>query len=58
MNLASVRDVESKVAKDKDLQHLDPRRFRANIFGKFCRGLICMDESCLTHPAPRIEHCS
>lgn len=35
MNIASVRDLESKVAKDKDLEELSPRRFRANIFGKF-----------------------
>lgn len=32
MNLASVRDVESKIRKDVDLQTLSPRRFRANIF--------------------------
>lgn len=34
MNLASVRDLESKVTKDKDLEELSPRRFRANIFGE------------------------
>lgn len=33
MNLASVRDLESKVTKDKNLEELNPRRFRANIFG-------------------------
>ncbi|CAN8102970.1 unnamed protein product [Discula destructiva] len=32
MNLASVQDLESKVAKDMDLEELSPRRFRANIF--------------------------
>ncbi|KAK4450074.1 molybdenum cofactor sulfurase [Podospora aff. communis PSN243] len=31
LNLASVRDLETIVAKDEQLQHLDPRRFRANI---------------------------
>lgn len=35
MNLASVRDLESKVTKDQDLEELSPRRFRANIFGEF-----------------------
>lgn len=39
MNLASVRDLESKVTKDKDLEELSPRRFRANIFGEFSWGL-------------------
>lgn len=34
MNLASVRDLEEKVAKDRDLVELTPRRFRANIFGE------------------------
>ncbi|KAH8173027.1 MOSC domain-containing protein [Sarocladium implicatum] len=31
LNLSSVVDLESKVQKDKDLDYLDPRRFRANI---------------------------
>lgn len=35
MNLASVRDLESKVTKDEELEELSPRRFRANIFGEF-----------------------
>lgn len=39
MNLASVRDLESKVTKDEELKELNPRRFRANIFGELFRGL-------------------
>jgi uncharacterized protein YcbX len=31
LNLASVRDLETVVAKGDKMQHLDPRRFRANI---------------------------
>ncbi|KAK1831376.1 putative molybdenum ion binding protein [Podospora conica] len=31
LNLSSVRDLESKIPKDDDLRHLDPRRFRANL---------------------------
>ncbi|KAJ4422284.1 hypothetical protein N0V82_003039 [Gnomoniopsis sp. IMI 355080] len=41
MNLASVRDLDSKVTKDKDLEELSPRRFRANIF---VSGLPAYDE--------------
>ncbi|ROW05228.1 hypothetical protein VSDG_00418 [Cytospora chrysosperma] len=33
LSLASVRDLESKVPKDEVLHELDPRRFRANIYG-------------------------
>lgn len=35
MNLASVRDLEGRVAKDRNLEELNPRRFRANIFGAY-----------------------
>ncbi|KAL1879358.1 hypothetical protein VTK73DRAFT_7089 [Phialemonium thermophilum] len=31
LNLASVRDLDSKIAKDKKIPSLDPRRFRPNI---------------------------
>ncbi|KAK4146812.1 uncharacterized protein C8A04DRAFT_9499 [Dichotomopilus funicola] len=31
LNLKSVHDFDAKIDKDKDLQELDPRRFRANI---------------------------
>jgi uncharacterized protein YcbX len=34
LNLASLRDFETKVKKDDDLRELDPRRFRANIIGE------------------------
>ncbi len=35
LNLASVQDLDSKIAKDKDLQQLDARRFRSNIISQF-----------------------
>lgn len=35
LGLSSVRDLDSKLAKDADLQNLDAQRFRANILGKY-----------------------
>lgn len=33
LGLSSVRDLETQVKKDADLHELEPKRFRANIFG-------------------------
>lgn len=35
LNLSSARDLESKIPKDAELRHLDPRRFRANLISAF-----------------------
>lgn len=39
LNLSSVQDLDAKIAKDDNLESLDPLRFRANIIGKFVRAL-------------------
>ncbi|KAK0627216.1 hypothetical protein B0T14DRAFT_535141 [Immersiella caudata] len=45
LNLASVRDLETIVAKDEQLQHLDPRRFRANIITNNAVSTLPVDDA-------------
>lgn len=40
MNLASLQDLDSLIAKDENLKELDIRRFRSNIIGTSARSLF------------------